>query len=390
MTRITDLGEYTGNGQLFIDHGPDARVKAYIPTTYKDNHASNLIELSTGDILCTWFAGLSEGSSDIKIMLSRLNKGSNRWTEPMMISDDFTRSEQNPALFETPDGDVWLLHTAQLSRGKMTHQEWYQKVQRGEASGHFTMQETAEVRLRISKDKGVTFGEMIPLFTKPGAFCRHPITVLSNGDWLFPMWYSVSGGDENTPQYGGDHSVVQISSDQGKTWTEMDVPGSTRRVHMTITETTPGHCVAFFRSRSSDHIYRSYSTDYGRTWEIPKATCLPNNNASIQAIRFQSGPIALIFNNCCGSDQDGPVVWGAQRVPVTLALSLDEGLTFPYMRHIETGENFIGEQNRKYNTTYHYPSLMQSKDGIIHVSYTYHGRDCIMYQRITEAWIKGE
>ncbi len=390
MTQIVDLNEYVSGGRIFIDHGPDARVKAYIPTGYKDNHASNLIELDNGDILCTWFAGLSEGSSDIKIVLSRLNKGADRWTEPAMISDDFERSEQNPSLFQTPGGDLWLLHTAQLSRGRMTTEEWYEKVKRGEASGHFTMQETAEVRLRVSRDRGYTWGESISLFTKPGAFCRHPVTVLSNGDWLFPMWYSVGSGDENTPQYGGDHSVVQLSSDQGKTWREAEVPGSTRRVHMTVTETAPGRLIAFFRSRSADHVYRTVSSDYGRTWEVPKATCLPNNNASVQSIRLRSGAIALIFNNCCGGTEDGPVVWGALRTPVTLALSLDEGLTFPYMRHIETGENFVGELNRKHNKAYHYPSLMQSRDGSIHVSYTFHGRDCIFYQRITEAWIKGE
>ena len=33
---------------------------------------------------------------------------------------------------------------------------------------------------------------------------------------------------------------------------------------------------------------------------------------------------------------------------------------------------------------------MQSRDGDLHVAYTWHGRDCIMYHRINEEWIKGD
>lgn len=386
---IIDFSALTQGGQLFVEHGFDRHIKAYIPTTYRDNHASNLIELENGDILCVWFAGLSEGAPDIKIAMSRLDQGSDHWTEPMLISDDYERSEQNPSFFQAPDKKLWLLHTAQLSRGLMTEAEWKEKLKRGEVKGHFSMQETAEVRLRLSDDNGHTWGDSISQFTKPGAFCRHPIQVMSNGEWIFPMWYSQVEEDANKPQYGRDYSVVQISSDQGKTWTEYEVPGSVRRVHMSIVETRPGHLVAFFRSRSADRIYRSFSDDYGRTWTPPQATCLPNNNASIQAIRLQSGAVAIIYNDVKGGDDPSAVKWGNPRVPVAIALTYDEGDTFPYKRILEPGDGYTGDANRHLNNIYHYPSIMQSRNGDIHVSYTWHGRECIMYHRITEDWIKG-
>lgn len=386
---IIDFQALAKEGQLFLEHGYDHHIKAYIPSTYRDNHASNLVELKNGDLLCVWFAGLSEGSLDIKIAMSRLAKDSDHWSEPVLVTNDYERSEQNPSLFQAPDGKVWLLHTAQLSRGKMTNEEWAEKLKRGEVTGHFTMQETAEVRLRLSEDNGSTWSDSISLFTKPGAFCRHPITTMSNGEWIFPMWYSLVEEDANKPQYGRDYSVVQISGDQGKTWQEYEVPGSVRRVHMSIVETRPGHLVAFFRSRSADRIYRSFSDDYGRVWTEPKALDLPNNNASIQAIRLQSGAIALIYNEIKGGDDPTAVKWGTPRVPVVIALTYDEGDTFPYKRVIEPGDGYTGEKNKRLNHTYHYPCIMQSKDGMIHVAYTWHGRDCIMYHRITENWIKG-
>ncbi len=389
LQSIPHLNDMTGDGRLFLDHGFDPHVKAYLPTTFRDNHASNLLELENGDLLCTWFAGLSEGSSDIKIALSRLNHDSDRWSEPVLVTDDYDRSEQNPSLFQSEDGTVWLLHTAQLSRGKMTSEEWRAKVLAGEAKGHFTMQDTAEVRLRLSHDNGYTWSDAISYFTKPGAFCRHPILKLSNGEWLFPMWYSQPEEDANKPQYGGDYSVVQISGDQGKTWTEYEVPDSKRRVHMSVVESRPGHLVAFFRSRSADRIYRSFSEDFGRTWTVPTALALPNNNASIQAIRLQSGAVAMIFNYCKGGDDPDAVVWGAPRVPVVVALTYDDGDTFPYMRAIEPGDGFFGEYLGR-NHTYHYPCIMQSRDGKIHICYTHYGRACIMYHQIDEDWIKAD
>lgn len=390
MAGIIDLNQIVRDGQLFAEHGYEAHIKAYIPTQWVSNHASNLIELKNGDILCCWFAGLSEGSADIKIALSRLDAGTNRWAEPQLVSDDYTRSEQNPSLFETPDGELWLLYTAQLSRGTMRVEEWYEKVRRGEEKGHFSMQETAQIRRRISHDGGRTWGEAEVLFDKPGSFCRHPILPLSNGEWIFPMWYSLGEEDANKPQYGRDYSAVQISSDQGATWHEYPVPGSVRRVHMSIVETAPGRLVAFFRSRSADRIYKSLSLDYGRTWTQPRATCLPNNNASIQAKKLASGRIALVFNHYSAGDDPTAVCWPGRRSPVTIALTEDEGETFPYMRSIETGENFLAEGQQRLNRQYHYPSILQSRDGNLHISYTHHGRDCIFYHRIAEAWITGE
>ena len=96
---IIDFQALAKEGQLFLEHGYDHHIKAYIPSTYRDNHASNLVELKNGDLLCVWFAGLSEGSLDIKIAMSRLAKDSDHWSEPVLVTDDYERSEQNPVSY---------------------------------------------------------------------------------------------------------------------------------------------------------------------------------------------------------------------------------------------------------------------------------------------------
>ena len=272
------------------------------------------------------------------------------------------------SLFLTPDGVLWLLYTAQQTRG-VSRQEWNDRVARGEASGQFTMQDTAEIRRRVSRDGGYHWEPVETLFARPGSFCRHPPRVLSNGDWLLPMYYSLS----SATLYGSDYTVMQLSSDQGQSWREVPVPESRGRVHATVNEVTPGRLLAFFRSRAADRIYRSVSEDYGRTWTPPERTVLPNNNASIQSIRLHSGHLAIIFNHHSANDDPTLTVWPKRRYPVTLALSEDEGLSWPYLRHVETGDNFAGEKNEALNRGHAYPTLLESADGRLHLAYSSRG-----------------
>ena len=37
----------------------------------RDCHASSLLELANGDLLCTWFGGTREGAPDVNIWLAR-------------------------------------------------------------------------------------------------------------------------------------------------------------------------------------------------------------------------------------------------------------------------------------------------------------------------------
>jgi predicted neuraminidase len=122
--------------------GEAGRSEAFIPTPCVQNHASFLMALPGGDLGCVWFGGTQEGVPDISVYLSRLEPGAQRWSEPARLSDDPTRSEQNPLLFLTPDGVLWLLWTAQV------------------AGNH----DTTIIRRRISTDGGQSWGSVETLF----------------------------------------------------------------------------------------------------------------------------------------------------------------------------------------------------------------------------------
>lgn len=360
----------TPDGKLYINNNLNILEAAIPPGSYKTAHAPALIELPNGDILCAWFAGSFEGSADISIVCARLSKESNQWEQPVQVSRDPERSEQNPSLFLGPDGLVWCIYTAQLDR----------------VEGKDNMQFTSIIRCQKSGDGGKTWAEAEVLFSRGGSFCRQPIQVLKNGRWVFANWLCT----DSELGLAGDPTVIQISDDEGASWDMVTMPGSNGRVHANIVALEEGHLVAFMRSREADFIYRSESFDWGENWKVPTPTVLPNNNASISAVRLQSGRIAIAYNPTCTPEPvKGVAAWPGLRCPVAVALSEDGGKSWPLIRHMELGEGFVGDENRTNNKQYEYPYLMQSKDGDLHLVYAYKNRIGIKYIRFTEEDIMG-
>lgn len=361
----------TPDGRLY-ENEEMGTVEARLPDGgYPTAHAPALLELPNGDMLCCWFAGTYEGSADIRIICSRLERDGDRWSKPVDISGDPTRSEQNPSLFYGPDDAVWAIYTAQLDR----------------QAGKDNMQFTSQIRCQKSTDGGRTWGPYETLFAREGSFCRQPIQVLANGRWIFGNWLCTDSVDG----LSGDPTAFQISDDQGKTWRQVDMPNSRGRVHANVVEMDDGHLLAFMRSREADFIYRSESFDWGDTWSEPKPTPLPNNNSSISALRLQSGRVAIAYNPTCTPDpKPGKAAWPGLRCPVAVALSEDGGLTFPIVRWMERGEGYMGEENRTNNKQYEYPYLMQSRDGMLHLAYAAFTRLGVKYVRFSEEDVLGK
>lgn len=367
--------------------------EAFLPSPCVQNHAANLMPLPGGGLGCVWFGGTQEGKSDISVYFSRLPAGGRTWTAPVQLSDDSGRSEQNPILFPAPGGELWLVHTAQVSGN----------------------QDTAFVRRRVSRDGGATWGAADVLVETPGTFVRQPLVVLANGDWLLPCFLC-----RTTPgqKWLGDKdvSVVKVSSDRGATWRDVMVPESQGLVHMNVVPAADGSLVALFRSRWADRIYRSASRDEGKSWTAPEPTKLPNNNSSIQATRLADGRLAMVFNNIGRTstterraslydeiEDEGEAsatsgaatavaasrvsgreaFWGTPRAPVTLAVSSDDGVSWRVAADLETGDGYCLTNNSVdgLNRELSYPSIAQAPDGTVHVAFTYH-RKAIKHLRV--------
>ncbi|MFI2562752.1 exo-alpha-sialidase [Paenarthrobacter sp. NPDC018779] len=398
MQTTTDYSTITPDG--LVKEAMEAEF-AYLPAPTVQSHAANLLTLPDGRLACVWFGGTQEGVPDISIWFATLEPGSRQWSTPEQLSNDSTRSEQNPILFNAPNGELWLLYTAQKAGN----------------------QDTAEVRRRTSSDSGRTWGVVETLFAANqtgGVFVRQLPVALPSGRLIIPIFRCITTPGEKWVG-NSDDSAVMISDDSGITWTESVLPGSLGCVHMNIQVLRDGSLLALFRSRWADAIYESRSTDDGSTWSEPVPTELPNNNSSIQFTALADGRLALVYNHSRAEegterrlslydeiDDDGlaeeqgqltteqpsaeagderKAFWGTPRSPMTLAISEDGGRSWPVRRNLDVGDGYCLSNNSRdgLNRKYSYPSIHQGPDGAVNIAYTYF-RQAIKFVRVDPEW----
>lgn len=366
------------DGKLRENPEYQGRLEAYLPSPCVQNHAANLAFLPDGTLTCVWFGGTMEGMGDISIYMSRLAPGSDTWSAPEKMTDDPAKSEQNPLIFQAPDGKIRLLYTSQTA---------------GDQDG-------AVVKCRISEDRGTTFGPPEVLCDLPGTFVRQPVIVNDDGAWLLPTFRCVS---EPGHRWTGaiDTAGVLISRDRGNSWQMVDVADSIGAVHMNIVPLGDGRMAAFYRDRFAGNIQASFSRDSGESWSAPEPTNLPNNNSSIQATRLRDGRIAIVYNHSSAADSsdrreslydeiesdksaiaEGPAptsrraIWGVPRAPLSLAISKDDGQSFSRVADLDTGTGYCLSNNSKdmLNREFSYPTIVEGPDGSLHIAYTYYRR----------------
>jgi predicted neuraminidase len=85
------------------------------------------------------------------------------------------------------------------------------------------------------------------------------------------------------------------------------------------------------------------------TWGNVGKCELPNPGSGIDAVKLANGHWALIFNNEKNS-----------RATLSIAISEDEGRSWKQIRKLE--DHKAGR--------YHYPAIIQGRDGLIHVIYS--------------------
>jgi predicted neuraminidase len=115
----------------------------------------------------------------------------------------------------------------------------------------------------------------------------------------------------------------------------------------------------------------SESPDQGESWTFATDTNILNPGSSIDAIVLKNGHWAMIYNDT----DDSRSSWA-------VSLSIDEGKTWKWTRH-------IGQSPDK-SESYSYPSMIQTKDGMIQISYSYKNKKgkTILHASFNEEWIK--
>ncbi|MDX2036533.1 MAG: sialidase family protein [Isosphaeraceae bacterium] len=358
------------------------------PSEKKHNHSSCIVELANGDLFTVWYTGHGErNSDDVEIHGARLKKGEKAWGPRIALADTPGYPDCNPAIFAAPDGSVWMIWPTILDHrwegallkfvkandhaSLRDDPQWDREgVMHITPTGFEKAMEKAIADLKASGVDTKPYERQLDaalarskelIYQRLGWMPRVHATVLPSGRWIWPLYCDTFSA-----------SIMAISDDKGKTWRASAPIIGFGAIQPSVVRKDDGTLVAFMRENGPTRRIRvSESKDQGETWSTVKSTDFPNPGAGVEATRLANGHWALIYND---------LERGRNRLAVSI--SDDEGKTWKWTRHLEDYPPGGG--------SYHYPSIMQGSDGLIHTSYTYGARpegSRIQYTKFNEAWI---
>ena len=312
----------------------DAVVKSeliYETAPFPSCHASTIVETPAG-LVVSFFGGTKEKHRDVGIWLSRHEGG--KWTPVQEVANGDQPPQPdgkplrlplwNPVLFQQPKGPLLLFYKC----GPDPDAWW----------GMMT----------TSADHGKTW-------TKPVALPDKGIGPVKNKPVLLPHGDLLCG---SSTEHDGWQVHFERSSDWGKTWTStgpLHDGKAIAAIQPSILFTGGENLLAIGRTKQGK-IFEIASPDMGKTWGEMKLGTLPNPNSGTDAVTLKDGRHLIVYNHT------GPRIgqWGGQRSPLNVAVSKD-GRTWQaaHVLESEPGEEFS------------YPAVIQSADGMVHITYTY-------------------
>ncbi|HVI98408.1 MAG TPA: sialidase family protein [Sphingomonas sp.] len=322
-------------GPVAADPSPVvAREFIYESAPYPQAHASTIVETSAGTLAAAWFGGTRESNPDVSIYVARHEKGA--WQRPVKVADgvqgDGTRYPTwNPVLFQAPDGPLLLFYKVGPSPTK-----WWGMVTRSTDDGR-----------SWSTPQRLPDGILGPIKNKP--------VVLADGSWLAPS--SVETEDGRWTLH------FERSTDRGKSWIASPAVASPEHIDAiqpSILFHEDGSLEAIARTRQGA-LAMTWSKDGGKSWSPLAAIDLPNPNSGTDAVTLADGRQLLVYNHSAHSpDRPGK----GPRYPLNVALS-DDGIRWRPVLTLECKPLPAG---------YAYPAVIQTRDGLVHITYTYDRR----------------
>lgn len=308
------------------------------PGPYK--HPASITQLGNGDYYVAYYGGENEYSNETAVYGSRQKKGKDSWSAPEVIAKTPFQGVGNPVVWQAPDGLVWLFYNNQYGN------TW----------------SNARVKAKISEDGAKTWSDAFLLCLEEGSMVKGPPIVLDTGEYLLPLYNE--RGDDREFTDSSSMSYFMRYNPKTQEWTEtnnrISSPEGNLQAEVVQINATDLFC---FMRRGGGYgptedgwMLRSDSKDGGFTWTDAVRTEFPNPNSAVALIKLKNGHLVLVYND---SMED--------RTPLTVAVSTDNGETWPHRRVIAGGENDFA-----------YPYAIQGSDEKIYLIYTTNNRTSIM------------
>lgn len=295
--------------------------------SFPQSHASTIAETPAG-LIAAWFGGTKEGNKDVCIWTSHLVN--NKWTEPAKAADGVMNDTlrypcYNPVLYQVPGGELLLFYKIGPNVAG-----WTGWMMRSADNGH-----------TWSSREALPEGFLGPIKNKP---------VLINGVLVCP----------SSTEKKGWKAHFEYTSDAGKTWTksgDLNDGNTVSAIQPSLLQYKDGRLQILCRSKNRT-INETWSSDGGKTWGPVTASALPNNNSGVDAVTLQDGRQLLVYNHV-KPDSALPDGKGA-RTPLNVAISKDGK---KWLAAVILEDSPVSQ--------YSYPSVIQTKDGMVHIVYTW-------------------
>ncbi len=333
-------------------------------------HGSSIVALPNGDFLACWFQGSGERTADdVRIMGARLEKGKSEWSNPFIMADTPELPDCNPVLFLNGKGKIFLVWIAvqgnqwegSILRTRTTSNynnpgppvwEWQDNILI-KPGDEFVEEVEKQFKAMPELEHGWAgyaplYDEMIMEASKNkvnrsiGWMTRIKPLILNTGRIILPLYSD-----------GYNFSICAISDDDGESWRASKPIVGRGPIQPALATRKNGDIVAFMRDSGDApaRVHKSISKDNGESWSYSVKTEIPNE-ASVELFVLNDGRWAFFGNDV----NDG-------RYQLILMLSEDEGENWKWKEYIEKDEKQGGG-------SYSYPSLIQTNDGLVHVTYS--------------------
>jgi len=387
---------------------PFLKSELIFPLEPRHNHGSCMVQCPNGDLLVCWYNGSGERTADdVAVFGARQRKGEPEWSQPFVMADTPGYPDTNPTMFIDPQKRLWLIWPTILDNRwesallKYRIASDYQRPAppRWIANEvlHITPGTNFETQVSAALDALVAHP---PPAMKPDAFeewiqkdrarLRDKLAVRLG--WMTRVHpYVLEGQRLIVPLYsdGFDFCLMAITDDWGKSWFTSDPLVGIANSQPSLVRKRDGTLVAYMRDDgpAPQRVPMSESTDRGMTWSPVVDSDRVDTGAGVEVIALKSGRWLLINND---------LETGRHRLAVTL--SEDEGKTWPWKRYLERDSEADVQAGAG---MYHYPSIIQAKDGTLHASYSFRQRksetkraasgqpasEAIKHAHFNEAWV---
>ena len=294
---------------------------------FPESHAATIAE-TPGGLIAAWFGGTKEGNKDVCIYTSTFVN--NNWTVPVKVADGIINDTlrypcYNPVLYYAKNGELLLFY----------------KIGPNVAGWNGYMMRSNDDGKIWSSRENLPEGFLGPIKNKP---------VLINDVLVCP----------SSTEKDGWKVHFEYSKDNGKTWTKSAAINDGKimsAIQPSILNYKDGQLQVLCRSKNRT-INESWSTDGGKTWNAMTASALPNNNSGTDAVTLKDGRQLLVYNHVKPAE-NLPNGKGA-RTPLNVAISNDGKKWFA-----------VALLEDSPISQYSYPSVIQTKDGLVHIVYTW-------------------